>query len=86
MERAEVIDMLATAAVACTAMGKKKHGAQRITCAAGHSVSRRRFNMALRMRQVPTCEECGTTQLEISGGQYEVRGAGGNKRLIWKTK
>lgn len=52
-----------------------------IYCPDGHGVSRRRYNAALRFRQVPTCPTCGSTDLLLKG-QHELK----RGRMVWKKK
>jgi hypothetical protein len=63
---------------------RKSPGGQ-ILCHNEHLVPRRRYNMALKLGMKPSCNECGSTDLQIQG-PHEVRVVGTSRRLIWKDK
>lgn len=54
-----------------------------IRCPHDHIVPRGRYNMALRLQMIPTCNFCGSTDLTVNG-PHEIRVAGLSKRLIFK--
>lgn len=58
-----------------------------IKCANDHLVSRRRWNNARRLRQKPSCNECGSTELKMFGnGEIRTCGGGDSERMIWRKK
>lgn len=68
------------------ALVKRRHSpGGKILCPEGHIVPRRRFNNALRLRQKPSCNQCGSTDLQIQG-PHEIRSWGNSRRMLWTKK
>lgn len=63
---------------------KRRHSpGGKIICHKLHLVSRRRYNMALRFGMLPSCKECGSTDLQVQGGEVRSGGGASRGRLIF---